>query len=597
MQNVWLVRPLLIGFGLVAVVLAAHHRGLLHSAELASLDARFRVRGPISSQLPILIISIDQDSFDELDLPWPWPRTLHAELIRKLSGHQARLIALDILFTEPKPDSAEDQELAEAIQSAGNVILAAEYSEVPGAFGPKISMSLPLPLLREHALGYGPVNLIPDEDGVVRSALLGLPFQDRVFPAFAYQVYHAINDQTMPASPTLIPLRAQLTYINYRGPARSHQVVPYYRVLRDELDPAFFKDKIVFVGAYAPSLHDLHPTPFSANRPMAGAEIQVNFLETLAANNPIQPLSAWMQALLFGLLAMATIVSAVYLTPLRAAGLILSFATIYVILAFYGFAHYQSWLPLVAPLLGMAVSFGGMTLDNYVREQRERLRLRAIFSRYVSADVVDEILEHQDGLALHGKRRHLTILFCDLRDFTSISEQIEPEQVVSFLSEYLAQATQIVFKHGGTVDKFIGDAIMALFGAPKSYGDDALRAVQAGIEMLTLVESLGPKWTSILGRPLRVGIGINSGEAVVGNIGSEVRSDFTAIGDAVNLASRLEGLTKELGIPLLISETTATELGERLSLRSLQRVRVAGREAPLMIYTVATVAETVDIPH
>ena len=242
----------------------------------------------------------------------------------------------------------------------------------------------------------------------------------------------------------------------------------------------------------------------------------------------------------------------------------------------------------------MVLSYGGMTLDSYIREQRERLRLRTLFSRYVSADVVHEILENREGLGLQGRRRHITVLFSDIRGFTSISEQVDPEQVVAFLSAYLAQATQVIFKHGGTVDKFIGDAIMALFGAPKSSGNDALRAVRAGLEMVALVESLGPTWTPILGRPLRVGIGINSGEAVVGSIGSALRSDFTAIGDVVNLASRLEGLTKEFGIPLILSEYTAAELGEQWPLKPLGRVRVAGREAPLLIYTVA---EVVDAPH
>ena len=165
-----------------------------------------------------------------------------------------------------------------------------------------------------------------------------------------------------------------------------------------------------------------------------------------------------------------TIGCAVYLKPLRACGLILGLGSLYVVLAFLGFAYRQAWLPLVAPLLGMVVSFGGMTLDHYVREQR--LRLRAIFSRYVSADVVDEILEQHDGFALYGRRRHLTILFCDIRGFTSISEHIAAKQVVSFLSEFLAEATQIIFKHGGTVDKFIGDAIMALFEEEEMYCAD-----------------------------------------------------------------------------------------------------------------------------
>jgi adenylate cyclase len=586
-------RPWLIGISLAVLVFIASHYGFLDVLELKSLDVRFRLRGPLPSRLPIVIVSIDQDSFDELGLSWPWPRTLHAELIQKLAVQQATLIALDILFAEPKADPAEDHALAEAIQMAGNVVLAAEYTQVPGVFGPKLSMNLPIPLLRERALGYGPVNVLSDQDGVIRSALLELPFQDRVYSAFAYQVYQRIIDRNKLVADERLFSQPQVYYINYRGPARSYPIVPYYRVLRDELEPSFFKDKIVLVGALAASLHDLYPTPFSANQPTAGAEIQANFIDTLAANDPIRPLPARSHALLFTLLAALTIGCAVSVKPLRAFGLIVGLCSLYAILTLVLFARYQWWIPVVPPLLAVLLSYGGITLDNYIREQRERLRLRTIFGRYVSPDVVHEILENREGLGLHGRRRHITVLFSDIRGFTSISEQIDPEQVVAFLSEYLAQATQIVFKHGGTVDKFIGDAIMALFGAPKSHGNDALRAVRAGLEMVALVASLGSQWRPILGRPLQVGIGINSGEAVVGSIGSEMRSDFTAIGDAVNLASRLEGLTKEFGIPLIISEYTAAELGGQLPLKPLGRVRVTGREAPLVIYTVA---EQVDTP-
>jgi adenylate cyclase len=451
-------RPWFIGIGLVVLVFIAHHYGFLEVLELKALDVRFRLRGSLPLRLPIVIVSIDQDSFDELDLSWPWPRTLHADLVQKLAVQQATLIALDLLFAEPKADPTEDHALADAIQMAGNVVLAAEYTQVPGAFGTKLAMNLPIPLLREHVGGYGPVNVIPDQDGVVRSALLGLPFQDRVYPAFAYQIYQRIIDSTGTAAHAQTFPQPQVYYINYRGPARSYPIVPYYRVLRDELEPSFFKDKIVLVGALAASLHDLYPTPFSANRPTAGVEIQANFVETLVANDPIRPISPGSHALLFTLLAALTIGCAVSLKPLRSFGVIMGLGSLYTILTLLFFARYQWWMPVVAPLLAMLLSYGGITLDNYFREQRERLRLRTIFGRYVSADVVNEILENREGLGLLGRRRYITVLFSDIRGFTSISEQIEPEQVVAFLSDYLAQATQIIFKHGGTVDKFIGDA-------------------------------------------------------------------------------------------------------------------------------------------
>jgi adenylate cyclase len=586
MQHGPVLRPMLIGIGLAALVFLAYQQGWLSVLELRTLDARFRLRGSIAPQLPIVIVSIDQDSFDELNIPWPWPRTLHAELIRALAASQAKLIAVDILFTEPKADAAEDAALAAAMRASGNVILAAEYTSVPSAFGPRTTMNLPIPLFRQQALGYGPVNLFPDEDGVVRSAPLGLWFQNRLYPAFAYQIYRRAVADAGGAAEGEAALYPALYYINFRGPARTFPIVPYYRILRGEIEPAVFREKIVLVGALAASLHDLYPTPYSASQPTSGVEIQANVVETLAADDPIVPFAGRRYAALYTLLAATTLWSAHMATPWRALAAIMGLACGYGLAALWLFAHAQLWIPLVPSWLGMVLPYGGVTLERYVREQRERLRLRAIFGRYVSPDVVEELLESRDGLALGGRRRRITVLFSDVRGFTSIAERIAPEQVVTFLSEFLAQATDIVFKHGGTVDKFMGDAIMAIFGAPKAHADDALRAVRAGLDIIRMAEALDAKWSAILGCPLRVGVALNSGEAVVGSIGSEVRSDFTAIGDTVNLAARLEGLTKAVGIPLLLSEFTAAELGDRLPLKPLHRVRVAGREAPVLLYTV-----------
>jgi len=576
-----LTRPLIIGAVLATVVYVMDQRGLLQTAELKSLDLRFQMRGPVAPRLPLVIVSIDQDSFDELTLPWPWPRTLHAELIRKLAKAGAKVIALDILFTEPKPDGREDRALAEAIKAAGNVILASEYTEVPSDFGPRSSLSLPIPLIRQHAVGYGQANLITDRDGIVRGGRLAIPFQDRRFPGFAYRVYQEMSgkrnlqDNEVSTAPYLI---------NFRGPGRSLPIVPYYRILRDEIEPAVFRDKIVLVGAFSPSLHDLFPTPFSASQPTAGVEIQSNLVETLAANDPIVPISRPSQGLVFLLLSAVTIGVSIYFKPLRATAVVAVLVVLHALAGLYLFSHYHLWIPLVSATLATALSYGGIILDHYVREQKERLRTRAMLNKYVSADVAEEILKHREGLGLSGKRTHITVLFSDIRGFTSISEQIGPEQVVTLLSDYLGRVSHIVFKHGGTIDKFIGDAVFANFGWPQSHGDDALRAVKAGIEMIELVESLAPQWTEIIGRPLKIGVGINSGDAVVGNIGSEIRSDLTAIGDTVNLGSRLEALTKELGVPMLISEYTAAELNDSIPLRPLRQVKVQGREATILVY-------------
>lgn len=576
-----LIRPLIIGASISILVVLSYHQGLLDIPEFKSLDFRFQIRGPIVSKVPIVLVSIDQDSFDELQLPWPWPRTLHAMLIRKLAASQAKLVAFDVLFTEPKADPREDQALADAIRVAGNVILAAEFTEVPSDFGPRTTVNLPIPLVREHALGYGPANLVTDRDGIVRKARRALAFQDRIFPGFAYQIYQGFEGQENLQGKEI----SLISYlINYRGPARSYPIVPYYRVLRDEIDPSVFKDKIVIVGAFSPSLHDIFPTPFSASEPTAGVEIQANFVDTLVANDPITSFHSGVHHAIFVLLSAITIWASFHFKPMKALVMVLALVGAHAFVAFYLFSFHQLWVPMVPSILGVLLSYGGITLDNYVREQRERIRLRTTFSKYVSRDVVDELMEDREGLGLGGKKRHITVLFSDIRGFTSISEAIGPEQVVSLLSDYFGQVTHIVFKHGGTIDKFIGDAVFAIFGAPKSHDDDAVRAVKTGLEMIELVESLGPKWAQIIGRPFKVGVGINSGEAVVGSIGSEIRSEFTAIGDTVNLGSRLEGLTKELGVPMLISEFTATEMKDTIPLRALRQVKVTGREAPLLVY-------------
>jgi adenylate cyclase len=585
------LQSILVGLSLAALAFTTYSLGFLSRIELRSLDMRFLARGVVAQRAPIILVSIDQDSFDELNLPWPWPRDIHAKLIRKLSENGASIIGVDILFTEPKPDAREDSELAAAIKQAGNIVLAAELTEVDSDFGPKLTMSLPTPLIREGAWGYGPVNLVSDTDGIVRSARPGLIFQDRLYPSFAFLVHKAALE--LSGKRTDAPHTAPLL-INFRGPPRTYPIVPYYRILRDEIDAAVFRGKIVLVGSFAPSLHDVFATPFSATQPMAGAEVQANLIETLLAADAIAAVLDWHHTLIFVVICSLTIWFSTQLKPLRAFVVVMGLALLFTLGCILVFAHYRLWVPMTPALFGLVLSHGGLTLHSYIREQRERLRQRAQFSKYFSPDVVDEILEDTEGLALGGKRRHITVLFSDVRGFTSISEKIGPEEVVAFLSDYFARITEIVFKHRGTVDKFIGDGMMAVFGAPKSYGDDALRAVQTALEMIRVVDNLDPKWAKLMGQDLKIGVGINTGDAVVGSIGSELRSDFTAIGDVVNLASRLEALTKEMGVPLLISEFTAAELPKDLPLKQMRRVKVQGREAPLLVYTAAELYQQED---
>jgi len=581
------ILTLIVGVALAALAFLISHIGLLDDLELKTLDLRFRVRGPIARQTQIVLISIDQDSFDELRLPWPWPRNIHADLIRKLTQAGSKIIAFDILFTEPKPDPKEDQELAMAIKDAGNVILGADHAEVPSDFGPKTIFNLPIPEIRDNALGYGMVNLIRSGDGIVRSAEPMVPFQDREIPSFAVRIVQVLRRDMTSRQFSHNPL-----LINFRGPARTFPIVPYHRVLKEEIEPTFFRDKIVLIGAFADSLHDVFPTPYSASQPMAGVEIQANLVETLMDGRFIVAVHGVRHWAVFLILTLGVISLSLQLTPLKTFAVVSMLTAMFAFACVWAFVQYRMWFPMMPSLVGIVFTYGGLTLLSYVREQRERLRYRAEFKKYVSPEVVEEILKNRDGLALGGKRRHITVLFSDVRGFTGISEKIAPEQVVAFLDEYFAQVTQIIFNHHGTVDKFMGDGLMAFFGAPIAHDDDAARAVRAGLEIIRMVEEKSAEWAKFLGRPLAIGVGINSGDAVVGRIGSTLHSNYTAIGDTVNLASRLEALTKELALPLLVSEATVAELSEKTMLTPLQHVKVVGRDTPVLVYTAVAYVPT-----
>src|SRR5581483_1984938 len=422
-----------------------------------------------------------------------------------------------------------------------------------------------------------------DSDGVVRSGRFAIPFQEQKFPALAYRIYEAATEQKPSSGDDLSTARYM---INFRGPNRSYPLTPYYRVLRGEINPEVFRDKIVLVGAYAASLHDVFPTPFSASEQMAGVEIQANFVDTLAGHDPIVPVPGWILVTLFIVFVAIAIWASIHLKPLEATAAVIALIAVYGFLALYLFSYNDLWQGVASVFLACTLSYGGIILDHYIAEQRERLRTRAMLNRYLSPKAAEAVMNAPEGMELQGSRTHITVLFSDVRGFTSLSEHLKPEEVVSLLSDYLGKAAHIVFNNDGFLDKFIGDAVFAIFGWPPSLSkaDDAVRAIKTGIAMIELVDSLGAKWTEVIGRPLKVGIGINTGDAVLGNIGSESKSDLTAIGDTVNLGARLEALTKELGVPMLVSEFTAAEVNGAIPLRPLRKVKVQGREAPIMVY-------------
>ncbi len=552
--------------------------GLFEKAERWFLNTQFHLRGAQEPTFPIVLITIDEDSFDELHMQWPWPRSLHAQLIDTLHQSHPKAIGLNILFTEPSYlGPSDDQALQESLARAGNVVLASALTLVQGRFVIKESLNPPIGSIRSSAAGYGPVNLKLEEDAFVHQAQLTFPFQQNTIPGFPLLIYQFVNSET----PSSLLKRDSPFFINYRGPPGSFESIPYYRVVSREMDPSYFKDKIVLVGATSPTLHDLYSTPFATQGEMPGVEIHANILDTLLSGKPITRVSRVVLGLVCALIGILVVWTTNTLSPLRSLSLIILLSGLYGLGGFFFFTERHFWIDVVPiPLIGL-LGFGTTVVENFMRERREKERL----AHYFSPAVLNEVVGQRDGNRLMSTRRVITVLFSDIRGFTSLSETLPPEEVGTFLQHYFTTMTDAVFRHGGTVDKYMGDGLMALYNAPLDQPDHARQAVLTALEFQQRLPQLAKQFQKISPSTLTCGVGIHTGEAVVGVMGSEQRFEYTAIGDTINLGSRLESLTKEFNVPILLSEATAQAMAGSVLTRCLGPVAVRGRAKPVRVYT------------
>ncbi|MFZ2086997.1 MAG: adenylate/guanylate cyclase domain-containing protein [Desulfobaccales bacterium] len=549
--------------------------------ENQALDLWYRLR-PVKPPADILIVAVDEPSFQELAKPWPWPRRVHAELVRRLNAQGARLIIFDVIFAGPT-NAEDDKLLADAFQEAGNVVIgeAVELARDP-RFTRRILIS-PLKSLQQAARHQGLCTITPDTDGVVRRFRLNL-YDRETLPLTAYRL---VKPQK-PLSPHLSGL------IDYAGPARSIDTVSYYQVIDPErpLPSSHIKDRIVLVGhmleasATPQSQADAFYTPFFSRRGqlMSGVEIQGNILNTLLEGSWGQEPPLWGRlTLLIALILLGSLVLA-RLKPVS--GLILLLASVLLLsavsLGFFFLA--RIWIPPLLASAGLVMVYTGNVLGHYVTEVREKRWLRQAFGRYVSPSVVETIIHNPDRLELGGEEVETTVLFSDLEGFTHFSEAMSPQALIQLLNEYFTPMTRIIMAHQGTLDKYIGDALMALWGAPVPLADHALRACQAVLEMERTMTGLQKGWQA-RGLPrLTARFGLHTGPVVAGNVGSRERFDYTVLGDTVNLASRLEGVNKVYGTRVLLSEETGTRVKDRLLVRELDLVQVKGRSQPVAIY-------------
>jgi adenylate cyclase len=554
--------------------------GLLNGLESWSLAKLFEWRGPRAPAVPIVIVTIDESTFSELNLQWPFPRALHGELLNRIAAGRPHAIGVDIIFDTPSSRGAEDDEaLGTAVARAGNVILGAAVAEDIQPFYRRQTLNQPIHTVRAGAAGVAPVNMYPDAAGDIRRVPLALTVGSDRIAGFDAQLHallatRGVLVQPLPSAPSVL--------INFRGGPRTYPWVSYYRVINDEVPAEYFKDKVVLIGPTSEILHDQFATAFARGGDMPGVEVHANALETLVRGNPIREVPQAVSTVVAVLAALLGSVLVVRLHAFRALLAALGLSLVLTLSAYAGFVLLDVWMRGMAASIGLVLGYGATVIEHFVREQRERRRL----SQFFSPDVVREVVRHRDEGSLTTSRRLVTVLFSDIRGFTSISEKLEPEEVAEMLREYLSEMTEIVFKHGGTVDKYIGDCIMALYNVPFEDPEHAIKAVRTGLEFQERTAAVSRRWEAKLGIAIRNGVGINTGEAVVGTLGSRQRLEYTAIGDTINLGSRLESITKDYKTNIIISEFTYEQVKDHFLIKELGDVTVKGKTKPVKIYAV-----------
>jgi len=623
----------------------------LKGIELKTIDLRFNYRGPFvnfADSSKIIIVAIDESSLDRAPHRWPWPRSYYAKLLRNLKKAGVRAVVFDINFDSPDLNPENDEEFRKAIEETGNVILAGREARGVRLKGRAIEMKN---LLRNIFIGTpnslpGIVEVIRDYDGVCRRYIPVFESADTVFPSLGLAVLLSYYKLTMdsvydipPRTPfengffkignLKIPKFDDKTWlINYAGPAGTFKYISFIDVLddkdfktKDEIqygdintfdNPEYgllydetFKDKIVIVGSAIPEfkgeLGDLLPTPFikDGSNLMYGVEIHANAIATVIEEKFINRVSWFVSFLIVYVISFLSFIIATNARHLKILPEFLAeVLAVLALLFLFGAWTYITILtfkkgfilPAISPVLGGAMSYTGSIVYQYLVERKQKTAIKRIFSYYVHPSVVNQLISNPELVRLGGEKREMTVLFSDLQNFTTISEAYPPEFIFNHLNEYLETMTKIIFKYGGTLDKYIGDAIVAFWGAPIYYEDHALRACLCALKMQFELQKLRIKWESE-GKPLLyMRIGINTGEMIVGNIGGYGRFNYTVIGDSVNLGARLEAVNKEFGTNIIISEYTYNRVKDFVKVRELGYINVRGKTKPVKVYELIDVA-------
>jgi adenylate cyclase len=600
-------RSLLLGALVLAILADFFVAGGINSIEHPLQDGLVRHYSAGGAPDPdVVVVDVDERSLaaaqHDLSVGWPWPRSLYAQLLEGLLKQDPKVVVFDMYFVDPdnvRPEN--DQYLIQVAAPSEKVFFPAVRNEGQGtddskgpplaAFPPQlgfvagpdanpnahVSMVFPLPALAMTGR-IGVINYLQDADTVGRR----------------YYTYMDAYGWKLPSLPTKVadylhyPLPdADSFVLNWRG-GKGMPHISFYDLYADmqrqkpQRPADEFKGKIVIIGSDAAGLGDQHATPLSAVYP--GVDTLATAISNLKEGDWLRRSPPWSGALLsLALVLGLALMFARGLGPFKT-GLILLGATLLVIALAYALLHARWLVPISQPLLFAWAYFFGMALAEYLKERRERQTAIGMFGRFVDPRVVEDLVKSQRNLLDEGaKSREVTLMFSDIRGFTTLSESRTPEQVVAILNRYFSRQVEVVFRHHGTMDKFIGDCIMAFWGAPLDDPDQAKHAVAAALEMAQVLldfrKDLGPDLAEVFD----VGIGIHTGQAVVGFMGSENKLDYTAIGDTVNLASRIEGQTKGIA-RVLVSAATRERCGDAFDFVERGTYKVKGREQPVVLY-------------
>ncbi len=563
---------------------------LLEGFENKTYDLRFKVmRGAIPARSDIAIIAIDEKSIAELGR-FPFSRTHYSSLIDNVSAAGAKALLIDAFFPEIEEQEI-DQAFADSMRIAGNVYLAKAFQL--NRYGQAIGVTSSIETLAEAAKGIGHINFLPDEDGVNRHSLLLIEFEGKTHPSLPLLGAMAALDVTEVTQSTFeieigdkyIPTAANGTMmINHVGPPGSYQTFSFVDVAKGRISPERLKGKVLFLGATALGIYDMRVTPFSGNVP--GVEINANIADNILSGIFIRRSGIESLIDIFFILAVG-LASFLIVAKLRLFPSL--FLLIFIAAGFISFNYYMflqgHWLSLIYPLAGMMLAFAVSAAFRFVTLDRRAREVRTLFSSYVSDKVVDHLVSDLGESGIEVSTKEVTVLFSDLNGFTAYSETVDPYMLVSTLNEYLAAMTRIIMEYGGTVDKFLGDGIMAYWGAPLDQQDHAEMAIECTLAMQQSMLSLQNKWHADGIEPLEFRVGINSGDVIAGTIGAKGKKmEYTVIGDPVNLGARLESSAKYYGVAFLVSESTYKATSRKFIYRKLDRIRVVGKKVPITIY-------------